>query len=75
MVVRIGVNALQLAARNSGVGQYIYQMVLSLLESSTDQFQIYSSRDVPPVELVIETQCGYQRNSFPQGTVDLAKSV
>jgi glycosyltransferase involved in cell wall biosynthesis len=50
MVVRIGVNALQLTARNSGVGQYIYQMLFSLLASGTDQFQIYSSHGVAPVE-------------------------
>jgi glycosyltransferase involved in cell wall biosynthesis len=48
--VRIGVNALQLTARNSGVGQYIYQMVSSLLSSGTDQFQIYSSNGMAPAE-------------------------
>ncbi len=43
-ILRIGVNALQLTARNSGVGQYIYQMVSSMLSISTDQFNIYLSR-------------------------------
>lgn len=42
--MRIGVNALQLTTRNSGVGQYIYHMVSSLLSISTDQFYIYLSR-------------------------------
>jgi glycosyltransferase involved in cell wall biosynthesis len=50
MTVRIGVNALQLRTRNSGVGQYIYQMVSSLLSSGTDQLQIYLSRGMTPVE-------------------------
>jgi glycosyltransferase involved in cell wall biosynthesis len=42
--MRIGVNALQLTARNSGVGQYIYHMVSSLLSISPDQFYLYLSR-------------------------------
>jgi glycosyltransferase involved in cell wall biosynthesis len=50
MAVRIGVNALQLRTRNSGVGQYVYQMVSSLLSSGTDQFQIYLSHGMTPVE-------------------------
>lgn len=42
-ILRIGINALQLTARNSGVGQYINNMISSLLSFSTDQFVIYFS--------------------------------
>jgi len=42
-ILRIGINALQLTARNSGVGQYINNMISSLLSLSTDQFVIYLS--------------------------------
>jgi glycosyltransferase involved in cell wall biosynthesis len=42
--LRIGVNALQLTTRNSGVGQYIYNMVSSLFSISTDQFFLYLSQ-------------------------------
>ncbi len=41
--MRIGINALQLTVRNSGVGQYINNMVSSLLSLSADQFIIYFS--------------------------------
>jgi glycosyltransferase involved in cell wall biosynthesis len=41
--LHIGINAMQLSARNSGIGQYIRHMVSSLLSSSEDRFTIYLS--------------------------------
>lgn len=42
--LHIGINALQLSSRNSGIGNYICHIVSSLLALSDDQYTIYLSR-------------------------------
>jgi len=42
--LRIGINALQLTARNSGIGQYIYNMISSLISLNINEYYLYLSR-------------------------------
>ncbi|MCG9966624.1 glycosyltransferase family 4 protein [Pelotomaculum terephthalicicum JT] len=42
--MRIGINALQLTARNSGIGQYIYNMISSLISLNINEYYLYLSR-------------------------------